>query len=280
MPEEKTSLLLLNLQLLQVLCFGSEYFVWRHDTVLDQFRELLESAKVQSCFLNFDEVECRLWKLFFFGAMNRKHAELLSCYVKHVLLSRGTTNMESDFSIDNDMIDTNEHTDTIVALQPCKHSLKQCGGLLKFEVTKRVLCVRGSRTYLAYKTVESEKVSQKPWSDLFWCAGKSEKKEASEAQENWSCWKVKFNKTGSCVGYKHWMIKLNFVLLFFQIMSKMVMESRRDMSWRMPWRFFQSDRSHLIMFEIMASSCSKYHTTFELSVLCDQFFNNFFSKNL
>ena len=77
----------------------------------------------------------------------QKQPELLKVIKPLLLLSHGTANVESGFSINKDLIDDNQSLDTLVALRLCKDGLRQCGGLQKFEVNKSVLAaIRGART--------------------------------------------------------------------------------------------------------------------------------------
>ena len=42
-------------------------------------------------------------------------------------------------SVNKDIIDTHQSMDTLMALRRCKNGLKERGGILKLDVTKRVL---------------------------------------------------------------------------------------------------------------------------------------------
>ena len=108
---------------------------------------MIRSSKTLSAVSNFDEVNDRLDTLFINVIEAQKQPELLKVIKLLLLLSHGTANVESGFSINKDLIDDNQSLDTLVALRLCKDGLRQCGGLQKFEVNKSVLAaIRGART--------------------------------------------------------------------------------------------------------------------------------------
>ncbi len=87
---------------------------------------------------DFDELNDRSDCLYL-SLIDKKHKEWLKVVQKLSLLSHGTADFESGFSINKDLIDDNQHIDTLIALPRSQDVLKHCGGLLKFDINKDVL---------------------------------------------------------------------------------------------------------------------------------------------